>query len=57
MDIIEKLIELKKTNPLFKDYDFKMHRNDLSSCSKYIDELIKQKEIEELNKKSEEKTE
>lgn len=49
MTIKEKLIELKKTNPIFKDYDFKMYNNDLTGIVDHIYLLRKQKEIEELN--------
>ena len=50
----EKLEHLKKTNPIFKDFEFKTYKNDMSGISELIDKLREEKRIEELNKKSEE---
>lgn len=46
----EKLEHLKKTNPIFKDFEFKTYKNDMSGISELIDKLREEKRIEELNK-------
>jgi len=44
----KKIEKLRKTNPLFKDFEYKTHYNDLTGLVEYIEELRKKK-LEELN--------
>ena len=50
----EKLEHLKKTNPIFKDFEFKTYKNDMSGISELIDKLREEKRIEEQKEQEDE---
>jgi len=47
--LLKRLKELKKTDPLFKDFDLTPHYNNLDDVKKHIEELFKNEPTDTTN--------